>query len=527
MRIARFIHQDAIRFGIVDDVELVVLEGDPMFAGFDTTGERVPLGDVALLAPVIPRSKVVCVGRNYRAHAEEFGNEVPAEPMLFLKPNTAVIGPGDVIVRPPQSQLHVVRGRARRRDRVDREERGAERVSEVIFGYTIANDITARDLQKTDGQWARAKGFDTFCPLGPAIETEFDVASATLETRLNGEVAQSAPLTDMIHSVADIIAYASAAFTLLPGDVILTGTPSGVGPFVAGDTIEVEIIGLGILRNSARDALAPTADAAAGSIPPEELGAAVQRRTVWVLSVGQVLGGLAFGATVSLGALLAAEISGDDSFSGLATAFITLGSAALAVPLAAFARRRGRRVSLTRRDAARTGGRRGRGPRRRGRRLLPAAAPGVRADRRGAGGQSAVPLRRHRSRLRCDPRPRPLDRRLGDDDRRRARPEPRRPRRERSVRRSGCRCSPGPYVFGIVGADGGRAALPDLHAARPAAARPAHREAAMPRTARTRSRAPTGRSSRGTRSSRSSASHGVMVSVMAMTPVHLLHHGAA
>ena len=254
MRIARFSHQDAIRYGIVDDTELVVLDGDPMFAGFDTTGERVPLGDVALLAPVIPRSKVVCVGRNYRAHAEELGNDVPAEPMLFLKPNTSVIGPGDTIVRPPQSQftsfegeLAVVIGSIAKNVSV-------ERASEVIFGYTIANDITARDLQKTDGQWARAKGFDTFCPLGPAIETEFDVATATLETRLNGEVAQHAPLTDMIHSVADIIAYASAAFTLLPGDVILTGTPSGVGPFVAGDAIEVEISGLGILRNTARDA---------------------------------------------------------------------------------------------------------------------------------------------------------------------------------------------------------------------------------------------------------------------------------
>ncbi|GAA3210755.1 fumarylacetoacetate hydrolase family protein [Microbacterium terregens] len=254
MRIARFSHQDAIRFGIVDDIDLVVLEGDPMFAGFDTTGERIPLGDVVLLAPVIPRSKIVCVGRNYRAHAEELGNEVPAEPLLFLKPNTAVIGPGDTIVRPPQStftsfegELAVVIGSIAKNVSV-------ERASEVIFGYTIANDVTARDLQKTDGQWARAKGFDTFCPLGPAIETDFDVASATLETRLNGEVAQSAPLTDMIHSVADIIAYASAAFTLLPGDVLLTGTPSGVGPFVAGDTIEVRISGLGTLRNTARDA---------------------------------------------------------------------------------------------------------------------------------------------------------------------------------------------------------------------------------------------------------------------------------
>ena len=254
MRIARFSHQDAIRYGIVDDGELVVLAGDPMFAGYDTTGERVPLADVALLAPVIPRSKVVAVGRNYRAHAEELGNEVPPEPMLFFKPNTAVIGPGDVIVRPRQSsftsfegELAVVIGSIAKNV-------SADRADEVIFGYTIANDITARDLQKTDGQWARAKGFDTFCPLGPAIETEFDVAAARIETRLNGEVAQSAPLTDMIHSVGAIIEYASAAFTRLPGDVILTGTPAGVGPFVAGDTIEVEISGLGTLRNTARDA---------------------------------------------------------------------------------------------------------------------------------------------------------------------------------------------------------------------------------------------------------------------------------
>ncbi|WP_314501822.1 fumarylacetoacetate hydrolase family protein [uncultured Microbacterium sp.] len=254
MRIARFSHQDAIRYGIVDDTELVVLDGDPMFAGFDTTGERVPLGDVALLAPVIPRSKIVAVGRNYRAHAEELGNEVPADPMLFFKPNTSVIGPGDTIVRPRQSQFTSFEGELAVVIGSIAKNVAPERASEVIFGYTIANDVTARDLQKTDGQWARAKGFDTFCPLGPAIETEFDLASATLETRLNGQVAQQAPLTDMIHSVAAIIAYASAAFTLLPGDVILTGTPSGVGPFVAGDTIEVEITGLGTLRNTARDA---------------------------------------------------------------------------------------------------------------------------------------------------------------------------------------------------------------------------------------------------------------------------------
>lgn len=254
MRIARFSHQDAIRYGIVDGTELVVLAGDPMFAGFETTGERVPLGDAALLAPVIPRSKVVCVGKNYHDHAAEMGGAAPAEPLLFLKPNTSVIGPGDTIVRPPQSQethfegeLAAVIGRIAKNV-------SADDALDYVFGYTIANDVTARDLQRSDGQWSRAKGFDTFCPLGPAIETEFDLDSARLQTRRNGEVAQDAPLTDMIHSVADIIAYASAVFTLLPGDVILTGTPAGVGPFTAGDTLEVEITGLGTLRNPTRDA---------------------------------------------------------------------------------------------------------------------------------------------------------------------------------------------------------------------------------------------------------------------------------
>jgi 2-keto-4-pentenoate hydratase/2-oxohepta-3-ene-1,7-dioic acid hydratase in catechol pathway len=254
VRIARFSHNDSIRYGIVDGGELVVLDGDPMFAGFETTGERVPLSDVALLAPVIPRSKVVCVGRNYREHAAELGNEVPVEPMLFFKPNTSVIGPGDTIVRPKQStftsfegELAAVIGRIAKNV-------PAESALDYVFGYTIGNDVTARDLQKTDGQWARAKGFDTFCPLGPAIETEFSFDGARIVTRLNGEVAQDGPISGMIHSVADIIAFASAAFTLLPGDVILTGTPAGVGPFVGGDAIEVEIDGLGILRNTARDA---------------------------------------------------------------------------------------------------------------------------------------------------------------------------------------------------------------------------------------------------------------------------------
>lgn len=255
MKIARFSHQDVIRYGIVDDGELVVLEADPMFAGFDTTGERVPLADVTLLAPVIPRSKVVCIGKNYHDHAAEMGGEAPAEPLMFLKPNTSVVGPGDVIVRPTalsshtdyEGELAVVIGRVAKNI-------PAERASDYIFGYTVANDVTARDLQRSDGQWSRAKGFDTFCPVGPVIETDLDLDSAAITTRVNGEVRQQGPVSDMIHGIGALVAYASAVFTLLPGDLILTGTPAGVGPFEAGDTIEVEVSGIGVLRNTARDA---------------------------------------------------------------------------------------------------------------------------------------------------------------------------------------------------------------------------------------------------------------------------------
>ncbi len=255
MKIARFSHQDVLRYGIVDDGELVVLEADPMFAGFETTGERVPLHEVALLAPVIPRSKVVCIGKNYHDHAAEMGGEAPAEPLMFLKPNTSVIGPGDAIVRPTtlssqtdfEGELAVVIGRVAKNV-------PAERALDYVFGYTVANDVTARDLQRTDGQWSRAKGFDTFCPVGPVIETDLDLAAASITTRVNGEVRQNGPVSDMIHDVPALIAYASSVFTLLPGDLILTGTPAGVGPFAAGDEIEVEIDGIGTLRNTARDA---------------------------------------------------------------------------------------------------------------------------------------------------------------------------------------------------------------------------------------------------------------------------------
>jgi 2-keto-4-pentenoate hydratase/2-oxohepta-3-ene-1,7-dioic acid hydratase in catechol pathway len=228
---------------------LAVISGDPLFQTVQLTGERVPLDTVRLLAPVIPRSKVVAVGRNYADHASELGNEVPKEPMLFFKPNTSVIGPGDPIVLPRQSsnvhfegELAIVIGRLCK-------DVPPERVSEVVLGYTIANDVTARDLQKSDGQWARAKGFDTFCPLGPYLVTDVDAGDLRLTTRLNGTVVQDGRTSQLVHDIAAIVVYVTAAFTLLPGDVILTGTPAGVGPMVAGDRVEVEIEGMGVLSN--------------------------------------------------------------------------------------------------------------------------------------------------------------------------------------------------------------------------------------------------------------------------------------
>jgi 2-keto-4-pentenoate hydratase/2-oxohepta-3-ene-1,7-dioic acid hydratase in catechol pathway len=249
MRIVRGSHEGRIVFGVVDEGDVVVLAGDPLFAGVDTTGERIPLERVQLLAPVIPRSKVIGVGRNYAAHAAELGNDVPVEPLIFLKPNTSVIGPGDPIVLPPESkdvqyegELALVVGRVTRRV-------AAADALDHVFGWTIANDVTARDLQKSDGQWWRAKGFDTFCPIGPGIETDLDISALSVETRLDGETVQSGSTRDLIFSVERIVEHVSAAMTLLPGDVILTGTPAGVGPMRAGQTVEVSVEGLGTLRN--------------------------------------------------------------------------------------------------------------------------------------------------------------------------------------------------------------------------------------------------------------------------------------
>jgi 2-keto-4-pentenoate hydratase/2-oxohepta-3-ene-1,7-dioic acid hydratase in catechol pathway len=213
--------------------------------------EPLPLKEAQLLAPVTP-SKIICVGRNYRDHAKELGNEVPAEPLLFWKPPSSLLAPGGVVRIPAKSErvdfegeLALVIGK-----RASKLKAGAEWRSSVR-GYTLANDVTARDLQKKDGQWTRAKGFDTFCPVGPLVSDEVDPeAGLVLETRVNGEVRQHGSTKDFIFAIPELLAYITAAITLEPGDLVLTGTPSGVGPLQAGDRVDVAVQGLGVLTNS-------------------------------------------------------------------------------------------------------------------------------------------------------------------------------------------------------------------------------------------------------------------------------------
>jgi 2-keto-4-pentenoate hydratase/2-oxohepta-3-ene-1,7-dioic acid hydratase in catechol pathway len=227
----------------------LVLRGDPIYSGIVPAEKSLKLSDVKLLAPVIPRSKVVCIGKNYADHAAEMDSEVPSEPIIFIKPNTSVIGPNELIIWPRMSErvdyeaeLAIVIGRICK-------EVPASKAKDVIYGYTLANDVTARDLQKKDGQWSRAKGFDTFCPLGPWIETEFIPGDQKITSTLNGEVKQSSMLSEMIFKVPQIIEFVTNVMTLLPGDVILTGTPAGIGPMPSGASITVAIDGLGALTN--------------------------------------------------------------------------------------------------------------------------------------------------------------------------------------------------------------------------------------------------------------------------------------
>jgi 2-keto-4-pentenoate hydratase/2-oxohepta-3-ene-1,7-dioic acid hydratase in catechol pathway len=260
VRIARFTTGEDPQFGVVtgevdehgipdEDCVVVALNGDPLYVGMHVSSKEYPLSEVRLLSPVLPRSKVIGIGKNYAAHAAEMGSEVPAEPLMFMKPNTSVVGPGDPIFYPRQtSELHyegelaVVIGRICRDVPV-------EKVADVIQGYTVGNDVTARDLQRADVQFTRAKGFDSFCPLGPWIETELDVSDLRVQTYLNGDLKQDASTKDMIHDVPALVAYVSSVMTLLPGDVILTGTPEGVGPMQVGDEVEVSIAGIGNLTN--------------------------------------------------------------------------------------------------------------------------------------------------------------------------------------------------------------------------------------------------------------------------------------
>jgi 2-keto-4-pentenoate hydratase/2-oxohepta-3-ene-1,7-dioic acid hydratase in catechol pathway len=260
VRIARFAAGGDPQYGVVELAEdggrypdtVSVLTGDPMAMTVKLTGERRQLDAVRLLAPVIPRSKIVAVGRNYAAHAAEMGQEVPTTPLTFFKPNTSVIGPGEPIIYPAASrevsyegELAVVIGRICKDVPISR-------VPEVIFGYTVANDVTARDLQRTDGQWARAKGYDTFCPLGPWITTHQpleEVAALAIRTTVDGELRQDGNTKDMIFTVPELVAYISSFTTLLPGDVILTGTPPGVGAIVPEQVVSIDIEGIGTLTN--------------------------------------------------------------------------------------------------------------------------------------------------------------------------------------------------------------------------------------------------------------------------------------
>jgi 2-keto-4-pentenoate hydratase/2-oxohepta-3-ene-1,7-dioic acid hydratase in catechol pathway len=247
MRIVRYSRQGDVGFGILEGDTVAPISPHP-FGAFEYTGERLDAGEVRLLAPVLP-SKVVAVGRNYAEHARELGNEVPPEPVIFLKPSTSVIGPGDPIVRPEgvgrvdyEGELAVIVGKLiRRLEPAD--------AIQAVLGFTCANDVTARDLQRADGQWTRAKGFDTFCPLGPWIETDLDSSDLAISTLVNGETRQQARTSQLEHGVADLLAFVSRVMTLLPGDVLLTGTPAGVGPLQAGDRVEVEVEGVGVLAN--------------------------------------------------------------------------------------------------------------------------------------------------------------------------------------------------------------------------------------------------------------------------------------
>jgi 2-keto-4-pentenoate hydratase/2-oxohepta-3-ene-1,7-dioic acid hydratase in catechol pathway len=254
VRIVRFAAQGDVSFGVLEgpgedpaDLVVAVASGHP-FAPMQLTGDRLPLAQVKLLAPVLP-SKILGIGRNYADHAAEMGGTPPTTPSVFLKPNTAVIGPGDAITLPRDSEhvdheaeLAVVIGRLCR-------EVPRERAYDVVLGYTCGNDVTARDWQRSDGQWSRAKGHDTFAPLGPWVETELDVSDVAVRATVDGELRQDGRTADLVHDIPSLIEWITRYMTLLPGDVILTGTPAGVGPLAPGQSVSVSVEGIGTLTN--------------------------------------------------------------------------------------------------------------------------------------------------------------------------------------------------------------------------------------------------------------------------------------
>ncbi|MCU1689933.1 MAG: 2-hydroxyhepta-2,4-diene,7-dioate isomerase / 5-carboxymethyl-2-oxo-hex-3-ene,7-dioate [Jatrophihabitantaceae bacterium] len=255
MRIARFVHPQGVAWGVVEgaldaplDALTVAAIAEHPFGPIVLTGERWSLSDVRLLSPILP-SKVVAIGKNYVEHAREMGGEAPESPLIFLKPSTSVIGTGDVIRLPVDSthidfegELAVIIGRPAK-------DVPREHAMSVILGYTVGNDVTARDHQREDVQFTRGKGYDSFCPIGPWIETELDPSDLRITTTVNGVIKQDGRTSQMVHDIATQIAYMSHVMTLLPGDVILTGTPAGVGPILAGDTVTVEVEGIGALTN--------------------------------------------------------------------------------------------------------------------------------------------------------------------------------------------------------------------------------------------------------------------------------------
>jgi 2-keto-4-pentenoate hydratase/2-oxohepta-3-ene-1,7-dioic acid hydratase in catechol pathway len=248
MRFVRYQYgSNAATYGWMLGDRVGPLDGSPV-GDYRRLDADTPLEKVRLLAPILP-GKIICVGRNYAEHAREHDEEVPDVPLLFFKPPSSVVGPGQPVLLPPQSQrvehegeLAVVIGKRGRWI-------AAEQAENHILGYTVANDVTARDLQRRDGQWTRAKGFDTFCPLGPWIETDLEIADVLITCRVNGEMRQMASTREMVFTIPQLIAFVSSVMTLDPGDVLLTGTPAGVGMLVEGDSVEVDIEGIGVLAN--------------------------------------------------------------------------------------------------------------------------------------------------------------------------------------------------------------------------------------------------------------------------------------